>query len=212
MKPNLNQNNQNHLNLAQVNTTLETTRESLGLASENMVFSHRFPLSGQIPLEEMHSSTSTTSDVSTAGLESPSFIVDRTSENPLEANVNENLDTYMDLKEQSNPLELSTILCEDVLLRDDSEISVYSNPILDLTPGILDSEKSKLTRSQKNDNLDTYDEPDGFSDTSELRRYLSEEFPPCSDNEISWKSIPTLDLTPTVLNDVATPNISKSSQ
>ena len=246
MKPNLNQNSQDSLNLAHVDTTLVTTRDSLGLASENMVFSPRIPLSGQIPLsksgstdsgasdvlrnllskdddvvskienlstiyEEMYRSTSTTSDVSTTVLESPSFIVDRTADNPLEATVNENLDTYMDLKGQSNPLELSTILCEDVLLCDKSEISVYSNPILDLTPVILDSEKAKSTLSQEIDNLGTYDKPDGFSDSSELRRSLSEKFPPCSDIEISWKSIPTLDLTPTVLNDVTTPNISKSS-
>ena len=213
MKPNLNQNSQDSLNLAHVDTTLVTTRDSLGLASENMVFSPRIPLSGQIPLsksgstdsgasdvlrnllskyddvvskienlstiyEEMYRSTSTTSDVSTTVLESPSFIVDRTADNPLEATVNENLDTYMDLKGQSNPLELSTILCEDVLLCDKSEISVYSNPILDLTPVILDSEKAKSTLSQEIDNLDTYDEPDGFSDSSERRRLFQKNFHP----------------------------------
>ena len=62
-----------------------------------------------------------------------------------------------------------------------------------------DAEKSESPLSQENDSLGRCDEPGGISDTSDSSELSSpsEGFPPYSENEISGKSISTLNLTPT---------------
>ena len=141
---------------------------------------------------ELYSSIISTSDDSGAMAGWSPLIDSGTDNNPLESTVHNSSGIEKDLSGNSIPVV---------------DLTLFANTeVINSICPFEDADKPKSTLSQENDNLDTYDEPGD----SELKRPLSEEFPPCSENE-TLESIPTLDLTPTVLNGVTTPNISKSS-
>ena len=85
--------------------------------------------------------------------------------------------------------------------QDDEEVGCQVEFLFENIPSIISCPLKDAGKGVGDENSDTYDEPDGFSDTSELRS-LSEESPPCNKNETSLKSITTLDLTPTVLKAI----------
>ena len=213
MKPNLNQNVPFKLDLANVDTTLATILDSSGLASENMVISPRILLSDQIPLSKSVSTESGASDALRNLLSTDEdFASDianlSTTYEKLQRSTSSTSDVPLTVLENPSFIIDRTAGNPPEAIIVNENIDAYAGPngqssILELS--------TTSTLNQENDNLDTFHEPDGFSDTSELQRSLSEELSPCSKNNVSWKSIPTLDLTPTVLNDVTTPNISNSS-
>ena len=77
----------------------------------------------------------------------------------------------------------------------------------------IDSSESNALETTIQENLDTHGglNREHLDDPSEFSRTLSEVFSPIGGNEILGNSIPIFDLTPVILNDVTTPDISESS-
>ena len=103
----------------------------------------------------------------------------------------------------SNPLRLTGGGNTSSESQESNEIENQDFGLFRKTPPIY----SSPLRNEGRENHSPFDSDFSVLLTPSIR----DELPPCSENEISWKSSPTLDLTPTVLNDITTPNISKSS-
>ena len=123
---------------------------------------------------ELYSSTNSTSDTFGA-MAKWSLIESGTDNNPLESTVHNSSGTERDLKGHLDLSKFNRTYLEELEPCDGNDISGNSIPIFDLTLfantevinsqcPFEDAEKSKSTLSQENDNLGTYDEPDGFSD------------------------------------------------
>ena len=105
----------------------------------------------------------------------------------------------------SNPLRLTGGGSTSSESQENNEIENQDFELFRKTPPIY----SSPLRIEGRQNHSPFDSDSNFSML--LTPSIRDELPPCSENEIWWKSSPTLDLTPTVLNDITTPNISKSS-
>ena len=110
-------------------------------------------------------------------------------------------------------VENPTTIYEEVHNSNSSSTSDVSFAVLECPPFMVDSTANIPLEARVNENFDTDIDRDlkEQPDLLELSTFLFDKVLPCDKSGISVNSIPILDQTPVILNDIATPDISKCS-